>query len=378
MVISRTPFRVSFFGGGTDYPAWYRENGGAVLGAAIDKYCYITCRYLPPFFEHRLRVVYSKIESCQTAAEVGHPVVRAVLEKMAVERGLEIHHDGDLPARSGMGSSSAFTVGLLHALNALLGRRVSKQTSATQAIYVEQKLLGETVGAQDQILASFGGFNFIEFLQDDSFRISPLTLSKGRLDELTGSLMLFYTGLRRTASEVASTYAADIGARRAQLTRIRRMVDESLQILTENGPLDGFGDLLHESWLLKRSLSGAVSSSAVDGIYEAARRAGARGGKLLGAGGGGFMLFYVPPQSQQRVKEALKDLIWVPFHLDTGGTQIIFYAPGQDYAELDRLRAVRLRNERPPDGESRSMAQLPTREMEVAASRQREAESSRR
>jgi D-glycero-alpha-D-manno-heptose-7-phosphate kinase len=339
MVISRTPFRVSFFGGGTDYPAWYRENGGAVLGAAIDKYCYITCRYLPPFFEHRLRVVYSKIETCQSAAEVAHPVVRAVLEKLAVERGLEVHHDGDLPARSGMGSSSAFTVGFLHAMNALLGRWISKETLATEAIYVEQKLLGETVGAQDQIFASFGGFNFIEFLPDDSFRISPLILPKSRLDELTGSLMLFYTGLRRTASEVASTYVANIGARRAQLTRIRQMVNESLQILTGNGSLDGFGDLLHESWLLKRSLSGAVSSSAVDEIYEAARRAGARGGKLLGAGGGGFMLFYVPPQSRERVKETLKNLIWVPFHLDTGGTQIIFYAPDQDYAELDQLRA---------------------------------------
>jgi D-glycero-alpha-D-manno-heptose-7-phosphate kinase len=340
MVISRTPYRISFFGGGTDYPAWYRENGGAVLGTAIDKYCFITCRYLPPFFEHRLRLVYSKIEDCQRASDIQHPVVRTVLGMLGVERGLEIHHDGDLPARSGMGSSSAFTVGFLHAMYGLLGRLTSQQQMAAEAIHVEQDLIGETVGAQDQIFASFGGFNCIEFKRDGGFRVEPLTLAKERLDELNGSLMLFYTGLRRTASEVAASYVTDIGARAKQLTRMRQMVDEGMKILGGKGSLDAFGDLLDEAWRLKRSLSGVVSNTQVDEIYSEARRAGARGGKLLGAGGGGFFLFYVLPACQQQVKERLRSLLWVPFQFDTSGSQIIFYSPGQDYAELDQARSA--------------------------------------
>ena len=339
MVISRTPYRISFFGGGTDYPAWYRENGGAVLATAIDKYCFITCRYLPPFFEHRLRVVYSKMEHCQSAAEIQHPVVRAVLQMLRVERGLEIHHDGDLPARSGMGSSSTFTVGFLHAMYALLGQMTARSQLAEDAIHVEQDLIGETVGAQDQILASFGGFNWIEFKRDGGFRVEPVTLPRERLDELNDSLMLFYTGLHRTASDVAATWVADIAARSRQLTRLREMVDEGLNILASRDRLDGFGDLLAEAWRLKRSLSSAVSNTQVDDIYAEARRGGARGGKLLGAGGGGFALFFVPPGCRQKVRERLRNLLWVPFRFDTSGSQIIFFSPEQDYAELDRASA---------------------------------------
>ena len=339
MVISRSPYRISFFGGGTDYPAWFRQNGGAVLATAIDKYCFITCRYLPPFFEHRLRVVYSKIEDCQSAADVQHPVVRAVLGMLGVQRGLEMHHDGDLPARSGMGSSSAFTVGFLHAMYGLLERGTSPHQLATEAIHVEQDLIGETVGAQDQILAAFGGFNFVEFKRDGSFRVEPLALPRKRLEELNDSLMLFYTGLRRTASQVAATYVADIAARTKQLTRMRQMVDEGLKILSGGDSLDAFGDLLDEAWRLKRSLSGAVSNSQVDDIYAEAKRGGARGGKLLGAGGGGFVLFYVPRACQQEVKERLRSLLWVPFRFDTSGSQIIFSSPQQDYAALDQARS---------------------------------------
>jgi D-glycero-alpha-D-manno-heptose-7-phosphate kinase len=338
MVISRTPFRISFFGGGTDYPEWYRKNGGAVLGTAIDKYCYISCRYLPPFFEHRIRLVYSRIETCASPREIQHPVVRAVLEKLALERGLEIHHDGDLPARSGMGSSSAFTVGFLHAVYGLLGHWVAREHLAAEAIHVEQTLLGETVGAQDQVFAAFGGFNFIQFNADDTFRVHPIPLARDRLEELNASLMLFYTGLRRTASEVASTYVADLGFKRTQLLRTRALVDEGIRILTGKSALEEFGELLHEGWELKRGLSGAVSNSQIDAIYAEARRGGAIGGKLLGAGGGGFMLFYVPPDCQQRLRSRLKDLLWVPFRFDTGGSQIIFYSPQRDYSELDSLR----------------------------------------
>jgi D-glycero-alpha-D-manno-heptose-7-phosphate kinase len=258
---------------------------------------------------------------------------------LRVERGLEIHHDGDLPARSGMGSSSAFAVGFLHAMYGLLGRLTSQRQLATEAIHVEQDLLGETVGAQDQIFASFGGFNLIEFKRDDSFRVEPLTLAKDRIQQLNGSLMLFYTGLRRTASEVAASYVTDIGARTKQLTRMRQMVDEGMKILSGNDSLDAFGDLLDEAWRLKRSLSGVVSNTQVDSIYAEARQAGARGGKLLGAGGGGFLLFYVSAACRQQVKERLRGLIWVPFQFDTGGSQIIFFSPDQDYAELDQARS---------------------------------------
>jgi D-glycero-alpha-D-manno-heptose-7-phosphate kinase len=214
----------------------------------------------------------------------------------------------------------------------------AKESLAEEAIYVEQKLIGETVGAQDQVFAAFGGLNRIEFRKDDTFRVERVTVSRGRLEQLNGSLMLFYTGLRRTASEVASTYVADIGARHRQLSRMREMVDEGVSILSGSGPLDSFGDLLHEGWTLKRSLSGAVSNPQVDEIYKAARQAGARGGKLLGAGGGGFILFYGPAECHERVRQALKHLIWVPFDFDTGGSQVIFYSPEQDYAALDALR----------------------------------------
>jgi D-glycero-alpha-D-manno-heptose-7-phosphate kinase len=346
MVITRTPYRVSFFGGGTDYPEWYREQGGAVLGTAIDKYCYINCRYLPPFFEHRFRVVYSKIENCLYPSEIQHPVVRGILCSRDYDRGLEIHHDGDLPARSGMGSSSAFTVGFLHALAALSGHLSSKEELAREAIHVERILLKETVGCQDQLFAAYGGLNIIEFRRDDSFLVVPLPLSRARLDELNASLLLFYTGVRRIASQVAATYVPGLLARRSQMMRLREMVDEGTALLTGNGSLDGFGDLLHEAWQLKRGLSGAVSNSQVDEIYQAARAAGARGGKLLGAGGGGFMVFYAPPEKHQRIKETLRDLLWVPFSFDTGGSQVVLYSPGQDYAELDRCRSAAQREPR--------------------------------
>jgi D-glycero-alpha-D-manno-heptose-7-phosphate kinase len=335
MVISRTPYRISFFGGGTDYPGWFKENGGAVLGTAIDKYCYISCRYLPPFFEHRIRVAYSKVEECKTVNEVKHPVVREVIRMLGPDRPLEVHHDGDLPARSGMGSSSAFTVGFLHSLNALYGQYISRDYLASTAIHVEQNILKETVGCQDQVFAAFGGFNFIEFNRDGSFRVEPLPVGTSRLKQLNDSLMLFYTGLRRTASEVAATYVEDIGSRAKQLHRMRKMVDEGIRILTGEGSLDAFGDLMHECWQQKRSLSGVVTNSEIDRIYDEARRGGALGGKLLGAGGGGFMLFFVPPEKRQAVRQQLSDLLWVPFRFDTGGSQIIFYSPEQDYAELE-------------------------------------------
>lgn len=330
MIISRTPYRVSFFGGGTDYPAWFRENGGAVLATSINKYCYISARYLPPFFEHRSRIVYSKVETVKTIDEIQHPVVRAVLRYLGIEEGVEIHHDGDLPARTGIGTSSTFTVGILHALHALRQRMVSKEALAREAIEVEQVILRENVGVQDQISAAFGGLNRIEIRPDGSFVVTPVILPPGRREELEGSLLLFFTGFARTASEVVKEQLERTAANAAQLRRMYAMVGEGVEILASGGPIEAFGELLHEAWTLKRSLSGRVSTAEIDAIYDAARAAGAVGGKLLGAGGGGFILFVVPPDRQPAVREALRRLLHVPFAFESGGSQIIVYQPDGD------------------------------------------------
>lgn len=341
MIISRTPYRISFFGGGTDYPAWYREHGGQVLAATIDKYCYLTCRYLPPFFEHRTRVVYSKIESCKTNDDISHPSVREVLRYLEIDRGLEIHHDGDLPARSGMGSSSAFTVGLLHALYALKGQICNKHQLATEAIHVEQVLLKETVGSQDQVMAAYGGLRNVHFLPTGEISVRPLTLSRQRVEELNAHLMLFYTGIIRTAAQVAKSYVDQIQARRRQLRIMNDLVQESMGILNGGGDIGEFGHLLHEAWQTKRSLSDQVSNSEVDELYETAKSAGALGGKLTGAGGGGFLLLFVPPEKQPEVRERLDKLIHVPFQFEPSGSQIVFFESGIDYQSAEEDRNVR-------------------------------------
>ncbi len=335
MIITRTPFRLSFFGGGTDYPAWYRAHGGAVLATTIDKYCYITCRTLPPFFEHRIRIVYSRIEDRQVVDEIQHPAAREVLRFLNITRGVEIHHDGDLPARSGMGSSSAFTVGLLSALHALEGRMVSTEKLAEQGIYIEQEVLQETVGSQDQVCAAYGGFNHVLFSTSGDISVRPVILPPARLDELNASLMLFYTGIKRTAADVASTYVPNLDAKKRQLRLIREMVDEALEILCGSGDLVEFGRLLNESWTAKRSLSETVSCSAIDGMYEAALAVGAVGGKITGAGGGGFLLLFVPTDRRAAVRESLHDLIHVPFCFEPTGSRVIFYDAEQDYSDAE-------------------------------------------
>jgi D-glycero-alpha-D-manno-heptose-7-phosphate kinase len=341
MIICRTPYRISFFGGGTDYPEWYRQHGGAVLASTIDKYCYLTCRYLPPFFEHRIRVVYRKIETCKTFDEISHPAVREAIRFLGIEAGVEIHHDGDLPARSGMGSSSSFTVGLLHALHALRGEMMTKQQLALEAISLEQGVLEETVGSQDQTLAAHGGLRHVKFHPDGEIEASPLILPPGRTAELHSHLMLVYTGIARTASDVAKSYVVGIEARRRQLRIMKQMVDEAIEILTGGVNLVAFGELLHEAWLAKRSLSDMVSNDEVDSLYDKALEAGAIGGKLTGAGGGGFLLLFVPPDKRQDVLDALDGSIHVPFEFDTAGSQIIFYAPEIDYRETPKTPAVR-------------------------------------
>ena len=339
MVISRTPFRISFFGGGTDYPAWYRQHGGCVLAATIDKYCYLTCRYLPPFFEHRLRVVYSKIESVQKADEITHPAVREILKHLKLDRGLEIHHDGDLPGRSGMGSSSSFTVGLLHALHALEGRMTGKEQLAKESIHIEQDILKETVGSQDQVCAAYGGVNNIIFNTNGDVTVRPLTVPEDRLKDLNSHLMLFYTGIKRTASDVASSYVTSRDARNAQLEKLKLLVGHGVEILNGAKDLVEFGNLLHEAWEAKRSISTKISNPEVDELYQQARAAGALGGKLLGAGGGGFVVLFVPPGKQAAVRRKLCKLIHVPFEFEFSGSQIIFFDRETDYSRQDRARA---------------------------------------
>jgi D-glycero-alpha-D-manno-heptose-7-phosphate kinase len=328
MIVTRTPYRISFFGGGTDYPAWYLKHGGEVLSTTIDKYCYITCRHLPPFFEHTHRIVYSSIETVGHWEQIRHPAVRAVLSQVRPTRGLEIHHDGDLPARSGLGSSSSFTVGLLNAMAALDGRCVSKEQLAREALHVEHDVIGENVGSQDQVAAAFGGFNRIEFLPSGGFAVSPVVLQRSRLDELQGHLMLCFTGLSRIASEVAKSTIENLAARERELGRMRQMVDEALAILqSPSRPIEAFGELMHEAWRVKRGLSERVSTPAIDGMYETARGAGAIGGKLLGAGGGGFLLLFVRPALQSRVREALRGLVHVPVRFEESGSRVVLYQP---------------------------------------------------
>ncbi len=327
MVISRTPFRISFFGGGTDYPAWYKENRGAVLATTINKYCYISCRYLPPFFEHKSRIIYSKMEQVKSVSEIQHPAVKACLKFMKINEGVEIHHDGDLPARTGLGSSSTFTVGLLNAFYALKGIMVNKMALAQNAIYIEQRMLKENVGSQDQISAAVGGFNLIEFNGEGKFRVHPITINQQRLDLLQDHLLLFFTGFSRYASEIAGAQIKRIPQNKKQLNTMFDMVHRAIKLINSDKDITEFGKLLHESWQIKRSLTDRITTPAIDEIYSAAIRAGAIGGKLLGAGGGGFILFFARPASHPKVKERLKHLLYVPFKFENFGSQIIFYDP---------------------------------------------------
>lgn len=338
MIICRTPFRISFFGGGTDYPSWYRTHGGAVLATTIDKYCYLTCRHLPPFFEHRIRLVYRQIETCREVHEIAHPVVREAMRFLKIDGNIELHHDGDLPARSGMGSSSSFTVGLLHALHALRGEMVTKSQLTREALFLEQDALGETVGSQDQVMAAHGGLRHVKFHPSGEISIDPLILPEARKRELESHLMLFYTGIARTAADVARSYAEDLESRRRQLRIMKELVEESVEILCSGSDIGGFGELMHEGWVAKRSLSSQVSNPAVDHLYQTARAAGALGGKLTGAGGGGFLLLFVEPNRQPAVREALGDRIHVPFRFESEGSQIVFYEP-QTFAREDTPRA---------------------------------------
>ncbi len=328
MIISRTPFRISFFGGGTDYPVWYEKNKGAVIAATIDKYCYITVRYLPPFFDYNFRIRYTHREETNKISEIKHPSVRECLSFLKFKRGVEIQHNGDLPARIGIGSSSAFTVGLLHALYALQGKMVTKRQLALNAIHVEQERIKENVGSQDQTGAAFGGLNRIDFDSEHTIQVKPITIHSQKVKNFQDHLMLFFTGFSRTASEIAGEQIKKIPKKGKELQRIYEMVDEATSILNgSSSNITDFGRLLHETWVIKRSLTHKITTPTIDEIYETALKAGALGGKLLGAGGGGCILFFVEPEKQDKVKEKLKNLLYIPFRFENLGSQIIYYTP---------------------------------------------------
>lgn len=326
LVISRTPFRVSFFGGGTDYPAWYRREGGAVLSTAIDKYCYITARYLPQFFPARHRIVWRHIEDVSSIAEILHPAVREGLRMFGFTdaRGVEIHHQGDLPARTGIGTSSAFAVGLLAALNALKGEApLSRARLFLLALELEQQRLNDPVGSQDQVAVAVGGFNRIDFATSGEIVVTPVAAKAERLAELHANLLMVYTGASRLSSTITGEMIANLERRAEALREMRAMVDDAVALLQGDGDLDDFGRMLGHTWRLKRSLSSGISNSTIDDVYAAAKAHGALGGKLLGGGGTGFMLFYVPRERQAEVLAALSSLMHVPFRFEEKGVVLL-------------------------------------------------------
>ncbi len=323
MLISRTPFRISFFGGGTDYPKWYIKNGGAILSTSINKYCYITCRNLPKFFEYKNRIVYSKIENTNTYKEIQHPVVRETLKWMNINN-ISIHHEGDLPANCGLGSSSAFTVGLLNSLYNLQDHKVNTLKLIKDAIYIEKDALNESVGIQDQIAVAQGGMNKIKINKDGSFFSEKINLSDKKRQILESRLMMFYTEISRYSSSIASNTIERIYDHEDNYMALADMVEKGFRIIKGNRSLDDLGFLLDEAWRIKKQLSPLISSPVIDEIYNKAIKAGALGGKILGAGGGGFILFYALESKQEMIKEALKDLLYVPFRFEDQGSKIIY------------------------------------------------------
>ena len=327
MIISRTPFRISFFGGGTDYPIWYEKHGGRVISATINKYCFITARYLPPFFKYKHRIRYYQHEETQKLDEIKHPSVRECAKYLKIDKGIEIVHNADLPAQSGLGSSSTFTVGLLNVLHALQNYMPTKRELALEAIHVEQNLIRESVGSQDQTAASFGGLNKISFNGNKDIDVEPIIISNERRTELQENLMLFFTGFSRNASEIAKKQIEVTPQKEKELNTIKEICDEGLKRLTDSKQsLDKFGELLDEQWKVKRSLTDKISTKEIDDIYKAGINAGSLGGKILGAGGGGFMLFYVPRNKQEKIKDALKSKLFVPFRFENTGSKIIYYS----------------------------------------------------
>ena len=326
MIITKTPFRMSFFGGGTDMEEYFKENGGAVLSTTFDKYCYVNVRHLPRFFDYSTELSYAKTERVSKVNEIQHPAIRNAMEMLDMHE-IRLTYEADLPARSGLGTSSSFAVGMLNAFYALKGKYADKKKLADEAIYLERVLCNEAGGWQDQIAASYGGLNRINF-NADGYEVLPIIISPERKKQLNSNLMMFFTGFTRFSSEVQKANASDNRDKTAQLKEMCALVDEAEKILTDkNNDLNDFGRLLDHTWKLKRQTGSAVSTSNIDLLYDKGIKAGAMGGKLLGAGGGGFLLFYVEPEYQKMLREAMSDLLYVPFEFENGGTRVIHYTP---------------------------------------------------
>lgn len=325
MIITQTPFRMSFFGGGTDFEGYYRENGGAVLSTTFDKYCYVNVKHLPRFFDYSTELMYAKTERVTNIEDIQHPAIRNAMKMLDMHE-IRLTYEADLPARSGLGTSSSFAVGMLNAFYALKGKYADKKKLADDAIYLERVLCAEKGGIQDQIAASFGGFNRIDF-NGDGYTVNPVIVSPKRKEELNGNLLLFFTGFSRFSSDIQQTTEKSMKEKTAELKRMHSLVDEAERILVSKTDLNEFGKLLHETWQLKRGISSGISTSSIDLLYERAMEAGATGGKLLGAGGGGFLLFYVEKDKQPSVMKALSELLYVPFKFENSGTRVIHYTP---------------------------------------------------
>jgi D-glycero-alpha-D-manno-heptose-7-phosphate kinase len=327
MIITKTPYRISLFGGGTDFPPWYKEHGGAVLGFTIDKYCWVALRKLPPFFDHKYRIVWSRIELVNSFNEIANPIVKEVLSHEGIHTGVELHHEGDLPARSGLGASSSFCVGLLNAIRAFRGQRVSAKDLARMAIHIERDRVGDAGGVQDQIWAAYGGFRVIRMHRDDTFTLSPVVTTAEAKAELGRWMMLFFTGMARSAAEVEARKIANIRDRTSQLISIQAMVDEALDSIEDPRKI---ARLLDETWKMKRQLAPGVSTDDIDEMYRVAKNAGVVGGKVLGAGGGGFILLMAPPEKHAAVRSVLSRYIQVPFSVGSEGSRVVVYENGED------------------------------------------------
>jgi len=322
MIITKTPYRISFFGGGSDYPTWYKKNGGKVLSTTINKHIYITCRFLPKFFAHNYRIVWSKMENVKNIKDIKHPTVKGLLKFLKIKKGLEIHYDGDLPAKSGMGSSSCFTVGLFKAIQHLQKKKINNFELAKKVIYFEQKYMGEVVGSQDQIAAALGGFNKILFLKNNNFKVQKVQLKK--INQLNENLLLLYSGIQRQAHNIAKTFIDRLNnINEKNINKIMSYVDIG-ENLIKNGEFDDFGRLLNEAWLEKKQLSTKITNDKINSLYNFTIENGALGGKLLGAGGGGFLLIYIPKKKQKKLLLKLKKIINIPFKFSNEGTRVIF------------------------------------------------------
>lgn len=326
MIITQTPFRMSFFGGGTDFPGFYKEHGGAVISSTFDKYCYVNVRHLPRFFDYSIELTYSRSERVTSVEEIQHPAIREAMKYLDMHE-IRLTYEADLPARSGLGTSSSFAVGMLNAFYALKGKYADKRKLADDAIYLERVLCNESGGVQDQIAASFGGFNRINF-DAEGYTVNPIIISPERKKKLEQNLLLFFTGFSRFSADIQVSTQSAMKDKTSQLLEMLSLVDEAEAVLTsKERDINDFGRLLDHTWRLKRGITDKISTDSIDTLYNKAIEAGALGGKLLGAGGGGFLLFYVESDKRKAVKKALEDLLYVPFHFENGGTRIIHYFP---------------------------------------------------